>query len=466
MFSEQVLVLKSTSGRCYNPTCDQVPSLLSASLPSVHVHCATDLQDYNSAAEPAVVLLQFYKLENLLHRAEDLRGRFRRSSLVAILCGISDENDVPVRVLHALDDYLCCPFRTLELILRVRLLLGHGGSFDAARQVGRDDQLRDVVGDSQALQKVIAKIPLIAACDTTCLLEGETGTGKELFARAIHYMSPRRAKPFVPVNCGAIPDHLVENELFGHVKGAYTDAAATETGLVTYAEDGTLFLDEVDALSLSAQVKLLRLLQEREYRQLGAARILKSNARIIAATNIDLKKKTEAKQFRDDLYHRLNVLRLFIPSLRERTDDIPLLAQYFLWRYAKMHCKNTRRIDASALRRLTTYSWPGNVRELEGVIQRAVVMSESASIQAEDIDLPDLLYPDQANMPSSLSAAKARVVEQFERSYLIEMLTTHDGNITHAARAAGKERRSFQRLLRKHSIDVQQFRAPKIQSVT
>jgi transcriptional regulator with GAF, ATPase, and Fis domain len=324
-------------------------------------------------------------------------------------------------------------------------------------QVPRDERLREVIGDSGALQQVLAKIPAIAACDTTCLLEGETGTGKELFARAIHYMGPRRDKPFVPVNCGAMPDHLIENELFGHAKGAYTDASSSEPGLIAYAEDGTLFLDEVDALSLSAQVKLLRLLQEHEYRQVGSGRILKSNARIIAASNTDLRRAIAARQFRDDLYHRMNVLRLSVPALRERADDIPTLARHFLMRYAEKHRKNVRHLAPSAVRKLSAYAWPGNVRELEGVMQRAVLLSSGTVIQSGDIDLPVASGADAA--VTSLRTAKAQMVSQFERSYLIEVLSACDGNISHAARTAGKERRSFQRLIRKHNIDIKKLRA-------
>ena len=270
-------------------------------------------------------------------------------------------------------------------------------------------------------------------------------------------MGPRRDKPFVPVNCGAMPDHLIENELFGHAKGAYTDASSSEPGLIAYAEDGTLFLDEVDALSLPAQVKLLRLLQEQEYRQVGSGRILKSNARIIAASNTDLRKAIETKQFRDDLYHRMNVLHLSIPSLRERTEDIPTLARHFLQRYAEKYRKNTRQLAASAVRKLSAYAWPGNVRELEGVIQRAVLMSDGSLIQSVDIELP-VASSEQVSTPLSLRIAKGRIVQQFERSYLMEVLAACEGNVSHAARTAGKERRSFQRLIHKYKIDLHQFR--------
>jgi DNA-binding NtrC family response regulator len=378
--------------------------------------------------------------------------------MLAILCGRAGQEQIPFSLLGSLDDYIFSPFHPTEFTFRIRRLLTGSPEVCARDEKLQHERLREVVGDSPALCQVLAKIPLIAACDSTCLLEGETGTGKELFARAIHYMGPRHNKPFVPVNCGAFPDHLIENELFGHAKGAFTDASSSEPGLIAYAQDGTLFLDEVDALSLAAQVKLLRLLQEHEYRQVGSPRILRSNARIIAASNADLRQAIAARDFREDLYHRLNVLRLPIPALRDRAGDIPILATHFLYRYAEKHKKNVRHLSGGAQRKLATYSWPGNVRELEGVIQRAVLMSEGPFVQAADIDLGDSSLPEDSGRMLPLRAAKAKLMCQFERSYLIEVLTTHCGNVSHAARAAGRERRSFQRLIKKHSINIHDFR--------
>lgn len=409
------------------------------------------------AEPPALVVVQSCRAAELLDTVEQLRLRRMNAPVFAVMCGMGANEELPLWMARALDDYICCPFPRPEFLLRVRRLLSSTIEANAAQSGERHERLRDVIGDSLALQQVIAKIPAISGCDTTCLLEGETGTGKELFARAIHYMGPRRNKPFVPVNCGALPDHLIENELFGHAKGAYTDASSAEAGLISCAQDGTLFLDEVDSLSLSAQVKLLRLLQEHEYRQIGSAQILKSNARIIAASNADLRKAVEKKLFREDVFHRLNILRLAIPALRERTEDIPTLSRYFLQRYAEKHQKTARYLAASALRKLSAYSWPGNVRELEGVIQRAVLMSDSTQIQSADIDLPGTIETGPDLMPS-LRVAKARIVQQFERSYLIEVLTACEGNVSHAARTAGKERRSFQRLIRKYNINIEECR--------
>jgi transcriptional regulator with GAF, ATPase, and Fis domain len=314
--------------------------------------------------------------------------------------------------------------------------------------------LPGLIGSSQELQAAAAPVPMIAESDVTCLLLGETGTGKELFARAIHYLSGRKHKPFVPVNCGAIPDLLFENELFGHARGAYTDASSPEEGLLAYAQGGTLFLDEVDALSLGAQVKLLRVLQEREYRPIGSPRPVSMNVRILAATNKDLRSFVEARRFREDLFYRLNVLWLCVPALRDHSEDIPLLAEYFVRLFGERHGRPDLCLDASAIDRLLVYSWPGNVREMQGILQRAVLLSRRSCLTADDLDLPGA----PAGKVMSMSTAKDRAIDQFERKYLFEVLNRCKGNVSQAARAAGKERRTFQRLLTKHRIAGETFR--------
>jgi DNA-binding NtrC family response regulator len=289
------------------------------------------------------------------------------------------------------------------------------------------------------------------------LICGETGTGKELFARAIHYHSPRGNKPFIPVNCAALPDHLFENEIFGHIKGAFTDARSAEKGLIAEAEGGTLILDEVDALSPAAQAKLLRFLQNGEYRPLGSSRSVTASVRIIAATNTDLFERVKAKLFREDLYFRLNALSVIIPPLRERMEDIAHLSNHFLTQYAKERNIEQRGISSEALGKLMAYGWPGNVRELESLILRALVLTSSATLQPEDIDLPQqTLKSTQGN--SLLRQAKTSVIQNFELDYLTKLLASHHGNITHAARAAGKQRSALQRLLRKYSINRNSFR--------
>ena len=301
---------------------------------------------------------------------QSCKEKWARASILALLCAKWDRmlEDL-ASVLTNVDDFLPCPFHESELLLRVRRLLqSKGTTAISSEKPGTNEALHfgALVGESESFVRAIKNILPLAQSDATVLICGETGTGKELFARAIHYHSPRRNKPFIPVNCAALPDHLFENELFGHVKGAFTDASSSEKGLIAEAEGGTLILDEVDTLSPAAQAKLLRFLQNGEYRPLGSSRSVTANVRIIAATNTDLFDRVKAKLFREDLYYRLNALSVIIPPLRERTEDIVHLSNHFLTQYAKERNTERRAISSEALRKLMAYEWPGNVRELEG----------------------------------------------------------------------------------------------------
>ena len=320
-------------------------------------------------------------------------------------------------------------------------------------EVGIEQQL---VGESAAFHREIEKIPVIAKSNSTVLITGETGTGKELCARAIHHLSERSGFPFVPVNCGAIPVDLVENELFGHRKGAYTGAHESRDGLISEADGGTIFLDEVDSLPLSAQVKLLRFLNDKDYRQLGSTEMIRSDVRVIAASNIRLDLAVNENRFRQDLYYRLNVIPLSLPPLRERRDDIPLLARHFLKKRAIEAGRELDDFSVGAMRKLMLYGWPGNVRELENVIERAVVFAKGTSIDSADLALAESHEDDGME---SLRDAKAKVVEQFERDYIRSLLLCHDGNISRASKTAGKNRRAFWELIRKYGIDVQGLRS-------
>ena len=362
-------------------------------------------------------------------------------------------NGVPAE----LNDFVLCPVDGDELALRIRRVLVAGRS-STPHGIGRSQRVRidSLVGESSIFQAQVEKIPLFADVDATVLLQGETGTGKEVFARAIHYSSARKDHAFIPINCAALPDQLFENELFGHVKGAYTSAASEQGGLVLEAEGGTLFLDEVDALNPYAQAKLLRFVQYREYRPLGCSRTKLAHVRIIAASNHDLRQAVTERQFREDLFHRLNVLSLVVPPLRERVEDIPLLANRFLQRFRRADGQGPRRLSEDAIQKLLAYAWPGNVRELESTLQRAVVMCGSATIHAQDIECAGEA-PKPPCLDGSLRAAKTSATMDVERAYLVKTLVTFRGNVTHAAKAAGKERRSFQRLLRKYGIDREAF---------
>lgn len=312
-----------------------------------------------------------------------------------------------------------------------------------------------LVGQSDVFLQTVEKVRLFAGTTATVLISGETGTGKELFARAIHYHSVRKGFPFVPVNCGALPDTLIENELFGHCRGAYTDAGSAEKGLVAEAHGGTLFLDEIDALSMPAQAKLLRFLQQGEYRPVGSAKSVQADVRVVAASNADLLALVRQRQFREDLFYRLHVLSVTVPPLRQRIGDLPLLARHFAERYGYAHGYGVVPVSDAALRKLLAHGWPGNIRELEGVMQRAVLQSRGVAIEPLHVELAGPAESESAT--GTLNQAKMAVIREFERTYLINILTVYHGNVTHAAKAAGKERRAFQRLLTKHQLHRSHF---------
>jgi len=358
-----------------------------------------------------------------------------------------------------LSDFLCEPVREAELRARLERLLALATNRDEQPDMQAfkaRHQLESLLGDNEVFVQTLRRIPLLAAVDATVLINGETGTGKELVARALHYGGRRRNGPFVPCNCGALPDHLFENELFGHAPGAYTDARLEQKGLLAIADGGTLFLDEIDSLSLNGQVKLLRLLQDREYRPLGSAQIHHADVRIMAATNVTLADLVAQKLFREDLFHRLNVLQINLPPLRERLSDVAGLAQAFLRRFSTQLNRPTLRFSAGAFQSMQSYHWPGNVRELESVVQRAAILVQSQVIEAADLELPE------ANGGSASAVAfeqaKRQVIDGFERSYLIQLLSELKGNVSRAAQQAGKDRRTFQRLLRKCNLSAADYR--------
>ncbi|MGH8479585.1 MAG: sigma-54 interaction domain-containing protein [Gammaproteobacteria bacterium] len=313
-----------------------------------------------------------------------------------------------------------------------------------------------MIGNAPEFLKLLKRIPAIARSNASVMLLGETGTGKEICAQAIHYCSPRSQGPWVAINCAAIPPELMEDELYGHVRGAYTHAHATRYGLVCEAEGGTLFLDEVDSLPLAAQGKLLRFLQDREYRAVGSSSVRHADVRVIAASNCDLKLAMLSGRFRKDLFFRLNVLTLTMPPLRGRREDIAALASHFFDQANREVGRQLLGISPTALRRLFSHTWPGNIRELKHVIERAVVLAEGSILEATDIELDGEAATEQALM--SFREAKAQAVEAFERCYLEQLLAQSQGNISRAARAAQKNRRAFFELLRRHAIDASRFR--------
>jgi two-component system, NtrC family, response regulator GlrR len=323
--------------------------------------------------------------------------------------------------------------------------------------------IANLVGCSPAFQDAVHLIRHIAETDAPVLIEGETGTGKEVAARAIHYSGARQDRPFVPVNCGALPEQLIENELFGHTRGAYTDARGSQVGLVALADGGTLFLDEVESLCARGQVALLRFLQDLRYRPLGGQREEHANVRVIAATNVSLWQMVMAKQFRPDLYYRLQILLLRLPPLRERTGDAGILASHFVNAFSARYGWARRILSSGSVTSLDRYHWPGNVRELENVVHRALLLTSEPVVSVPENWLsPDGSAAETPHPPVDyfglhLMEAKARMLDQFERLYLSRALAQAGGNVSEAARRSGKERRAFGKLLRKYHIDKQAF---------
>jgi DNA-binding NtrC family response regulator len=394
-------------------------------------------------------------LKSTTELVQDLRRQKTSPSVVAII-----ENGKPdemVTLLEAgVDDFITPPLKRTNVIPRVWRLLEHKtAKNDLTFRLKEKLGLKQLLGESQPFLDEVKKIPTVAGCDATVLISGETGTGKELCARAIHYLSPRASKPFIPINCGAIPTELMENELFGHVQGAFTGASTARQGLISMADSGTMFLDDIDCLPSISQAKLLRFLQEKEYRQLGAAKIFHADVRVIAATNSDMEAAVDEGKLRRDLYYRLNVIPLMLPALRDRKEDIPLLARHFLKRYAIDFKKQIAGFASGAIVMFMHYDWPGNVRELEHVVERAVLFSEHKLIRETDIFLP---HKKSSTFKMSFKEAKANMVNNFERSYIERLLISYKGNITKSAQAAQKNRRAFWQLIRKHGIDVQNFK--------
>ena len=316
--------------------------------------------------------------------------------------------------------------------------------------------LSNIVGNSRAMQQVYEQVAQVAGSPTTVLIRGESGTGKELVAHAIHYNSPRSEKPFVKVSCGALPEGLIESELFGYEPGAFTDARSQKKGRFELAHGGTLFLDEVGELSRATQVKLLRVVQEREFERLGGVRPIKVDVRLVAATNKDLETAVQQGEFREDLYYRLNVFSIFMPPLRERRPDILLLADHFVEKYASGHGKDVRRIATTAIDMLMSYHWPGNVRELENCIERAVLVCDGGVIHAHHLP-PTLQTAEVSGTLPRRSLAKA--VESYEKDLILDALKTTRGNRAKAARLLDSTERILGYKVGKHGIDPRRFRS-------
>ncbi|WP_022853772.1 sigma-54-dependent transcriptional regulator [Thermodesulfatator atlanticus] len=318
-----------------------------------------------------------------------------------------------------------------------------------------------IIGDSPAIKRVLEMVERIAPSDVTVLIRGESGTGKELIARAIHQLSNRRDKEMITVNCPAVPEHILESELFGYVKGAFTGATADHDGLFKVAHGSTIFLDEIGDISPSVQTKLLRVLQEKEIRPLGSTKTIPVDARVIASTNQDLEEKMSQGAFREDLFYRLNVVTIYVPPLRERKEDILPLANYFLHKYSEKYGKEGLSFSSEALDYLVNRPWKGNVRELQNAVRRAVLLCRGDTITSQDFSektLPIQVDYFSLYLEKPYSQAKKELLESFSRRYVEELLLKTRGNVTQAARMAGLERQAFQRLMRQLQIKSSDFR--------
>lgn len=328
-------------------------------------------------------------------------------------------------------------------------------AIDAALELSMpagDDSWREaIVTRSPMMLRLLEQAKMVAQSDVSVLINGQSGTGKEILAQAIHAASPRAKKAFIAINCGALPEQLLESELFGHAKGAFTGAVSSREGLFQAAEGGTLFLDEIGDMPLSLQVKLLRVLQERKVRPLGSNRDLSIDVRVISATHRDLPKAMAKNEFREDLYYRLNVVNLKIPALHERAEDIPLLANHLLRESAKRHKPFVRSFSTDAMKRLMTASWPGNVRQLVNVIEQCVALT-SAPVISEAL-VEQALEGENTALPTFVEARN-----QFELNYLRKLLQITKGNVTQAARMAGRNRTEFYKLLSRHELDANDFK--------
>ena len=308
-----------------------------------------------------------------------------------------------------------------------------------------------IVTRSPLMERLLEQAGMVAQSDVSVLINGQSGTGKEIVAQAIHNASPRRDKPFVAINCGALPEQLLESELFGHARGAFTGAVSNREGLFQAAEGGTLFLDEIGDMPVALQVKLLRVLQERKVRPLGSNRDIDIDVRIISATHRDLPKAMARGEFREDLFYRLNVVNLKIPPLAERTEDIPLLANHLLRQSADRHKPFVRAFSTDAMKRLMAAKWPGNVRQLVNVIEQCVALTSSPIIS--DALVEQALEGENTALPTFVEARN-----QFELNYLRKLLQITKGNVTHAARMAGRNRTEFYKLLSRHELDANDFK--------
>ncbi len=373
---------------------------------------------------------------------------------VMLLTGFGSIENAVDAIKTGAEDYMTKPADIFELRRRVEKILNEkrlqNEVLSLKRELNKKYGFSNLIGNSEEMEQVYDKIVQLASARSTVLIQGESGTGKELIARAIHYNSPRKANPFIPLNCSALSEGVIESELFGHEKGAFTGADRRTIGKFEQAHKGTLFLDEVGEIALNTQIKLLRFLEERELTRIGGAEVIKVDVRLIAATNADLEELVQKKRFREDLYYRLKVVTVNVPPLRRRTDDVPLLTDFFLEKFNRENNKNIKGFTSEAMDALLHYKWPGNVRELKNLIESLVVISRKNTIEFED--LPSFIKDYVCEKPDAESLDSAETMEEAERLMIERALKKTRGNRTKAAEMLGIGIRTLQRKLKKYNL--------------
>ncbi|WP_022668014.1 sigma-54-dependent transcriptional regulator [Desulfospira joergensenii] len=362
-------------------------------------------------------------------------------------------------------DFIPKPFEQGEIIFKIRKALERSLLIRENKRLLRENQdsTFEIIGKSTPMQRVFDQIRLVASSDVTVLITGESGTGKDLTARAIHAQSSRKDNSYVPVNCPTIPEHILESELFGYKKGAFTNAAGDKQGLFQEADKGTIFLDEIGDIGPSIQTKLLRVLQEKEIKPLGDTKVKKVDVRIIASTNRDLKQKIADNEFREDFFYRLNVLPIELPPLRDRIDDIPLITEHLVARHCRKFNKSPKEMSREAMDFLMKQPWPGNVRELENVLIQAILYSKEDRISKSDIMINDMGRKDECLDTGSVSnlaykEAKENILNRFNHDYIGAKLSMSQGNITQAAKQCGMDRQALQQIMKRYNIDAADYR--------
>ena len=355
--------------------------------------------------------------------------------------------------------YITKPFNNEDLALHIKNALEKQKLTKEIehlrKQIDEQHNFKPIIGNNKRMQEILEQVSKIAKTDCTVSIYGESGTAKELIARSIHHTSNRSKCPFIATNCGAIPEGLLENELFGHVRGAYTDAHESKEGLFMQADGGTIFLDEICTTSPALQIKLLRVLQEREIKPIGGTKSIKINVRVIVASNVDLQKAVNQGTFREDLFYRIHVVPIYIPPLRERKEDIPLLATYFVTEFCEVLKKDIKGFTPAALQRMLLYDWPGNIRELQNKIEHAVIMTNNTLIT------PDDLFTNTNTLKNTFNSYKD-AKERFEREYIENLLKVSNGSAIKASKFAGCSRDQIYKLIKKHKLNPENYKTDTI----